>query len=66
LVMPIVERNLLPDVLIRMGIRQELNGDLQQIKNLDICQQKEKEIEFVEELKTMPIAVAQESANEQL
>lgn len=63
--MPIVERNLLPDVIIRMGIRQELNGDLQRIKDLDICQQKEKEMEFVAELKTMPIAVAQELANEQ-
>jgi cyclopropane-fatty-acyl-phospholipid synthase len=65
MVMPIVERNLVPDALIRMGIRQELSGDLQRVRNMTITQQKEKEMEFVDEIKTMPIAIAQASANEQ-
>jgi hypothetical protein len=57
MVLPIVERNLVPDAVIRMGIRQELNGDLQKVRNMTITQQKEKEMEFVEELKTLPIAI---------
>lgn len=63
--MPIVERNLLPDAIIRLGIRQELSGDLQKVKNMNITQQKEEEMKFVQEIQQMPIAIAQDTANKQ-
>lgn len=63
--MPIVERNLVPDVILRMGIKQELTGSLTKIKALSHTEQKEKEMEFIDEIKKMPIAIAQDLANEQ-
>lgn len=64
-ILPIVERNLVPDFVIRLGIRQELNGDLQKVLSLSVAEQKEREMAFVEELRTMPIAIAQQLANQQ-
>ena len=34
LVLPIVERNLVPDILLRLAIKQQLNGELQKVKKL--------------------------------
>ena len=34
LVLPIVERNLVPDILLRLAIKQQLKGELQKVKKL--------------------------------
>lgn len=65
LFLPIVERNLIPDAIVRLGIRLELSGDFAEVKKLSSEKQLEKEISFVKELKSLPIAIKQDSANEQ-
>ena len=65
MVLPVVERNLLPDVVIRFGIQRELEMELQRINKMTTSEKVEKTRAFVKELKTMPIAVQQQKANEQ-
>ena len=60
-----MERNLLPDVVIRFGIQRELEMELQRINKMTTSEKVEKTRAFVKELKTMPIAVQQQKANEQ-
>lgn len=65
MILPVVERNLLPDVVIRFGIQRELEMELQRINKMTTAEKVEKTRAFVKELKTMPIAVQQQKANEQ-
>jgi hypothetical protein len=55
-VLPILERNLVPDA----GIQRELEMELQKINKLTVEEKAEKNRTFVEELKTMPIAIQQD------
>ena len=64
-VLPILERNLIPDAVIRFGIQRELEMELEKINKLTVTEKAEKTRLFVEELKTMPIAIEQKKANEQ-
>lgn len=64
-VLPIVERNLVPDIVIRTGMRRELAMELAKTKKYNIEEVMQKTQEFVAELKTMPIALEQSAANEQ-
>lgn len=57
--------NLVPDVIIRYGVRQELNGDLQKVQVLNSSEKKDKEMAFVKELRGLPIAIEQQEANRQ-
>lgn len=59
-VLPILERNLVPDLVIRFGIQRELEMELQKINKLTVEEKAEKNRTFVEELKTMPIAIQQD------
>lgn len=59
-VLPILERNLVPDYVIRFGIQRELEMELQKINKLTVEEKAEKNRSFVEELKTMPIAIQQD------
>lgn len=63
--MPIVEKNLLPDSVLRYGIRRELEAELQKIRKLSVEELMQKKVDFVAELKTLPIAMAQDKANDQ-
>ncbi|RYH07385.1 hypothetical protein EON65_41825 [archaeon] len=63
--MPIVERNLFPDVLLRMGIKQEIEMELVKMKKRSAEDKAAFKSAFVKELLTMPIAVAQTKANDQ-
>ena len=65
MVLPVMERNLIPDVVIRFGIQRELEMELQRINKMTTAEKVEKTRAFVKELKTMPIAVQQQKANEQ-
>ena len=65
LALPIVERNVIPDVVLRFAIKQQLAGELAKVKKLSVTEIQDKTREFVQELRSMPIAVAQKEANEQ-
>ena len=87
-----VERNVVPDVVLRIGdvfvlnlilsfvasnhiqfllivlfagIRYHLDADSDKVMNISPEEQLRREVAFVKELRTMPIAVAQDLANEQ-
>ena len=55
LILPIVERNLVPDVILRSGIKQQLAGELAKVKKLSPMEIAETTSAFIKELKTMPI-----------
>lgn len=63
--LPIVERNLLPDAVLRLGIRREIAMELAKINKMTAEEKATKTRDFVAELKTMPIAIEQGAANEQ-
>jgi hypothetical protein len=59
-VLPILERNLVPDAVIRFGIQRELEMELTKINKLTVEEKAEKNRLFVEELKKLPIAIQQD------
>ena len=61
----LLARNILPDSLIRMGIRHRLAETIRENTRPDIDGQRAAILEHVEGLKTMPIAIATDEANEQ-
>lgn len=61
----LLERDLLPDFLIRMGIKYLLGVRLRQEKVGDIERQQEHLMDFVEMMRRSPIAVHTEDANQQ-
>ena len=61
----LAERAILPDWLIRMGIRRLLASRLREQASRDAGQPRESLRRFVAELRQSPIAVATESANDQ-
>ncbi len=54
-----------PDALIRIGIRREIEMELAKIAKLNAEQRAAKTLKFVEDLKTMPIAIETKKANDQ-
>jgi len=64
-ILPVVEKNLVPDHIVRFGVRAQLQGQLLVVNSLSLEEQIKKENDFVKELKSMNIAIAQDSANEQ-
>ncbi|CAM9527014.1 unnamed protein product [Choristocarpus tenellus] len=63
--MPLVEKNMAPDFLIRYGIRRQCADRLSQIAKGTSEEQLARKEAMVEELKGMPIAVQQDAANDQ-
>src|SRR5580698_9771926 len=61
----LLEKNLLPDWLIRIGIRRLLRERLQEENQGDAAAQQARLLKLVEELKQSPIAVDARAANEQ-
>ena len=55
LVLPIVERNLVPDIILRTGIKQQLEGELAKVKKLSPMEIAARTSAFIKELKSMPI-----------
>jgi cyclopropane-fatty-acyl-phospholipid synthase len=60
-----LEKNLIPDFLIRIGIRKLLRQRLNEEKKENPEAQKKHLLELIEELKNSPIAIETGSANEQ-
>jgi cyclopropane-fatty-acyl-phospholipid synthase len=62
---PLLEKNLVPDFLIRQGIRNLLKQRLSYEKKENSEKQKQHLLDLVHELKSSPIAVHTKAANEQ-
>ena len=65
LLLPAVEQNWVPDPVLRTAIRRELAGELYKIAHLSVEDKRNVEANFVNELKSLPIAIAQQFANSQ-
>ncbi|MBI1770428.1 MAG: class I SAM-dependent methyltransferase [Bacteroidetes bacterium] len=61
----VLEKNLIPDFLIRYGIRLNCRQRLRDENVGDLQKQHEKFMAFVEELKQSPVAIETKAANEQ-
>jgi len=61
----LLAKDLIPDALIRIGIRSRLKGTLAPFEKLDCEGRQALLMKHVEELKTSPIAIATDEANEQ-
>eukprot|EP00612_Vaucheria_litorea_P003336 CAMPEP_0171461462 /NCGR_PEP_ID=MMETSP0945-20130129/5901_1 /TAXON_ID=109269 /ORGANISM="Vaucheria litorea, Strain CCMP2940" /LENGTH=357 /DNA_ID=CAMNT_0011987815 /DNA_START=42 /DNA_END=1115 /DNA_ORIENTATION=- len=64
-VMPVLEMNILPDFLVRIGVRLQCADRLKEISEGTIEEQLAKKEAMVKELQSSPIAVQTEAANEQ-
>ena len=63
--LPIVEKNLLPDIILRFGMQRELAYELNKVKKMTSETKLAKKLEFVKSIKKMPIAINQKAANDQ-
>ena len=61
----LAERAVLPDWLIRVGIRRLLARRIRQVERGDVAQQRVAQREFIRELQHSPIAIEPEAANVQ-
>ena len=61
----ILAKNILPDAMIRLGIRQRLAETLRENKRPTVSAQRFALMRHVQELKQMPVAIATDEANEQ-
>ena len=61
----LLAKDLIPDALIRIGIRSRLKGTLTPFEKLDCEGRQQLIMQHVEELKASPIAIATDEANEQ-
>jgi cyclopropane-fatty-acyl-phospholipid synthase len=61
----LLAKGIIPDALIRIGIRHRLAGTLAPFEKLDCEQRQEKVMRHVRELRASPIAIATAEANEQ-
>lgn len=61
----LLAKGMLPDKLIRLGIRSRLAGTLAPFEKLDCEQRQAKLMQHVAELRASPVAIATDEANEQ-
>jgi cyclopropane-fatty-acyl-phospholipid synthase len=62
---PLVHAGLIPDFLIRFGIRVQLYDHLNILKAENVENELEQKVEIIQKLKTMPIAIETDAANQQ-
>ena len=62
---PLVHAGLIPDFVIRFGIRLQLYNHLNILKAEHVEQELDQKLEIIHKLKTMPIAIETDAANEQ-
>jgi Mycolic acid cyclopropane synthetase len=62
---PLIYSGLIPDFIIRFGIRLQLHNHLEQLHSSSAVIELEQKLQIVDELRTMPIAIATQEANEQ-
>ncbi len=63
--MPIIERDIVPDRLIRAGIRWQVRTNLIRDKRLDIAERHARKLALIETFKRSPIAIFTDEANTQ-
>jgi hypothetical protein len=63
--LPLIYTGIVPDVVIRFGIRLQLYNHLAQLNASSAVMELEQKLQIVDELRTMPIAIATQEANEQ-
>jgi cyclopropane-fatty-acyl-phospholipid synthase len=61
----LLARDIVPDALIRVGIRHLLGAKLEEEKEKNAILQLEKKMQFVRELRSSPVAIKTKDANEQ-
>ncbi len=61
----ILAKGVIPDALIRVGIRQRLAATLAPYEKLDCGQRQARLMQHVQELRSSPVAIATDEANEQ-
>ena len=65
LLMKVVELNIVPDIILRLGILAACEGGAMKVLGLSVEERASLVSKHVAELKSMPIALEQEAANEQ-
>jgi len=65
ILIPIIHVGLVPDFLIRLGIRIQLRNHLAVLNSDDVEIEQQQKMEIVKELHSMPIAIETEAANDQ-
>lgn len=60
-----MEKNLLPDIILRFGMQRELAYELNKVKKMTSETKLAKKLDFVKSIKKMPIAINQKAANDQ-
>ncbi len=63
--MTLAEKGWIPDVVARVGVRKQCAQRAEEISKGSLEELMAKKCRFVDELKTMPIAIQQQGANEQ-
>mmetsp|Transcript_59537 Transcript_59537/g.66642 ORF Transcript_59537/g.66642 Transcript_59537/m.66642 type:complete len:409 (+) Transcript_59537:45-1271(+) len=62
---PLIHKGLVPDCIIRWGIRLQLRDHLNILRAEGATEELEQKLQIVQKLKTMPIAIATDEANDQ-
>lgn len=62
---PLIHAGLVPDFVIRFGIRLQLRDHLARLSSVAASEELAQKMQIVEELHTMPIAIATDEANQQ-
>lgn len=65
ILIPLVYAGVVPDFLIRFGIRIQLRNHLAVLHDDDVEVEQQQKMEIVEELHTLPIAIQTDTANDQ-
>jgi Mycolic acid cyclopropane synthetase len=63
--LPLIHAGFLPDVVIRWGIRWQLSSHLSQLSLTNVTESLATKLALVQELSTLPVAIATDAANEQ-
>jgi cyclopropane-fatty-acyl-phospholipid synthase len=63
--LPLILKNIVPDIIVRYGVQRELIAEIDKIKRMTVEEQMRLKMQFIDELRTMPIAIHQAAANEQ-
>jgi cyclopropane-fatty-acyl-phospholipid synthase len=61
----LLEMNIIPEWLIRLNIRGMLNETIQKNQKPTLAEQQQQKMSFIDELKTLPIAIETNAANDQ-
>ena len=61
----LLKKDIIPDPLIRFGVRQLTKRRIENVKNMDVAEKEDFLMDFIQERSKGPIAINTEDANEQ-